>query len=512
MTNLRSPLLSTAFLSLLATGAALSDDNVVYIGQTGNTNTVIIDQLGSGNLVGSDNNAIFVSQDGSNNVLEAQQTGYDNEAGAAKTAGALGLLGIYQNGDRNIASISQQNSNPAGQNSIGAISQNSDTNRAIIANSINITQTDASANGTLGTGNGAGNHVIGEILQINTGGDANILNISQFDGTTGSGDGNRVQTVIQEGSGNLATISQEEQGNEVAELRQYGADNEATITQEDGVNNFVNVVTQDGDNNRSRLTLSGSRNLVFSVLQSNALVGTIGNIATITLSGDDNGGDGMGGLGQFTRSITQLLQVAQGEVNQFGDENILNFVTSGTSSMNLYGFVQDGDGNALSGTVDGAENEAAALQIGDGNRLDFLQEGDHNTIAVSYRGDDNMLFAKQLGDENTIEVTFDGGVSPITRSNQNNDPAIGGFTSDVAAYADTLMPGDALQFGNLNYAKITIHSGNQNKIAFAQTGDENTINGVTTGHQNQVLITQTGYLNNAEYSQSGNNNSLVIIQ
>ncbi|SNY93691.1 Curlin associated repeat-containing protein [Cohaesibacter sp. ES.047] len=512
MTYMRSPFLSTAFLSLIATSAARADDNEVYIGQTGNTNTVIIDQLGSGNLVGSNDDSIFVSQVGSYNTLSVDQTGYDNEAGAAPSAGALNLLGIYQNGDRNEATISQKNDNPLGTNLIGAISQNSATLRATTANTLSITQTDISADGTTGTGNGQGNHVIGEILQVNTGGASNSLTISQFDGTTSGGEGNRVQTVIQQGSDNLAIINQEEEGNEVTELRQLGASNEATIYQQDGVNNLVNSLTQDGDNNRARAALNGSRNLIFSILQSNALVGSIGNLMTVTLSGDDNGGDGMGGLGQFTRPITQALQVAQGELNQFGDENVLNFVTSGTSSMNLFGFVQDGDGNALSGTVDGVENEVAALEIGDGNRIDFTQDGDQNTIAISYRGDNNAIYAKQEGDENTLDISFDGGIAPITRSNQNNDPAVGGFGDTVAAFAGSLMPGDAVQIGDLNLAKISITAGNQNKIAFAQVGQSNTITGATTGHQNQVLITQTGSLNEASYTQNGNFNSLVIIQ
>ncbi|PLW77547.1 hypothetical protein [Cohaesibacter celericrescens] len=505
--------LGTVLLMLGTCGSALADDNSVYIGQTGFTNSVSIDQLGESNKIGSDDISIFVSQDGSGNALTVSQTGYTNEAGATSSAGALGLLGLYQSGDNGVINITQKNTALSGLNIIGAVSQSAPTNvSAATSNSLTILQTDDALGGTTNTGNGEGNHVIGEIQQIQTGTGANIASISQYDGASGGGGGNRVQLLIQEGSANQATLTQQDSGNTIGDFRQYGTNNQTTAIQRDGTDNVIDSFQQDGEANRALLSMTGSRNVLFSIIQRNALLGVAGNILTVTMGGDDNGGDGMGGLGQFQFAATKLLQVAQAQIQQLGDENHLNFVTSAVASTNRFGFVQDGDGNALSGTVDGTENEAAVLQIGDGNRLDFTQSGDKNAIAISYRGDDNVLNVEQSGDENAIEVTFDGAINPITRSNQNNDPALGGFTDLVLAHAGSLMPGVALQSGNLNTAKISISAGNFNKFAFSQTGDQNIINGAVTGNSNQALVVQTNAMNTAYYRQSGNNNQLIILQ
>ena len=504
---------TSAMALLLFASPALANDNEVYIGQTGVTNSVAIDQLGESNKVGADDSSLFVSQDGSNNEVSVTQTGYANQAGATGSAGALGLVGLYQTGDRNSLTITQQSSASTGLNVIGAVSQAAPANLAAgQGNDLTIIQTDASITAGTGTGSGDSRHTIGEVMQIQTGTTTNIATISQYDGSNGGDTGNRVQMLVQDGTDNLATITQQEAANQVGDMRQFGSSNEATVTQEDGTDNRLDSFLQDGTGNRALVTMTGSRNLLFSLLQNNALMGVVGNIATVTLGGDDNGGDGMGGLGQFTKDVTRLLQVAQAELNQLGDENMINFVTSGSSVANLYGFVQDGDGNVISGTVDGEENEVALLQIGDGNRYDFGQTGDQNAIAVTSRGDNNSLFVEQIGDENIVDVSFDGGVSPITRSNQNNDPALGGFSGLALSKAGSLAPGDLLQSGTQNSAKIAVENGNFNKFAMSQTGNQNVIDGGTVGDNNQALVIQSGSLNRAYYRQTGNYNQLIILQ
>ena len=504
---------ASSIVILLMVGSALATDNEVYIGQTGVTNSVSVDQLGEANKVGSNDSSLFVSQDGSNNAVSVTQTGYDNQAGATATAGSLGLQGLYQTGDRNSLTISQQSTASTGLNVIGAVSQIAPTSVAAgLTNSLAITQTDQSQLGASGSGNGDSAHIIGEIRQIRTGTATNTATISQYDGSAGGGEGNRVQLFEQDGSGNQANIIQQDAANTIGDMRQFGTNNDATITQENGNDNRVNAFQQDGTSNRARIGMSGSRNLVFSLLQNNSLVGVVGNIATVTLGGDDNGGDGMGGLGQFTMDVTKLLQVAQAEIQQLGDENMMNFVTSGSSTANLYGFVQDGDGNVVSGTVDGEENEVASLQIGDGNRLDFSQIGQLNAIAATSRGDDNVLLLEQNGDENQINVSFDGAISPISRSNQNNDPALGGFSDLVLAHSGTLLPGQIQQTGNQNSVQMTTDNGSFNKFAMSQTGDQNSIDGQIVGDSNQALVIQVGALNHAYFRQIGQYNQLTILQ
>ncbi|WP_114008831.1 hypothetical protein [Cohaesibacter intestini] len=505
--------LTSAMALLMLASPALANDNEVYIGQTGVTNRVAIDQLGEANMVGANDSSLFVLQDGSNNDVAVTQTGYANQAGATGSAGAVGLQGLYQTGDSNSLTITQQSTASTGLNVIGAVSQVAPTSLASgPSNSLTITQTDASILGAVGSGNGDSAHTVGEILQIQTGTSANIATISQYDGSNGGDTGNRVQILVQDGTDNLATITQQEAANQVGDLRQFGSGNGATVTQEDGTDNRLDTFRQDGTGNRAIVTMTGSRNLVFSLLQNNALMGVVGNLATITLGGDDNGGDGMGGLGQFTNNVTRLLQVAQAELRQLGDENMLNFVTSGASVANLYGFVQDGDGNVISGTVDGEENEVALLQIGDGNRYDFSQTGNLNATAVSSRGDNNSLFIEQDGNDNIIDVSFDGGVAPITRSNQNNDPALGGFSELALSHAGSLEPGDIRQSGDQNSIRIATENSNFNKFATSQNGNQNVIEGEIIGDNNQAVVIQSGDLNYTLLRQTGNYNQAVILQ
>nr|WP_321456962.1 hypothetical protein [uncultured Cohaesibacter sp.] len=494
---------------------AKADENEVYLGQTGVTNVIDINQLGSSNKVGSDDISIFISQQGTSNDLTISQTGYANEIGASVTTGALGLNGLYQRGSNNTIDITQENDNASGTNIVGAIlQQSSDTFPASVSNSLSIIQSHNAIDGTDGSGDGQGNHFIGELQQIQTEETTrpNTAVIRQYDGGADADDGNSIDAFTQRGSGNYASITQRYRRNSINSFLQYGSANEAAITQYSGMDNEVANFSQIGTSNRSSIFMIGSRNLLLSMIQNNDLVSVTGNLMTLSLGGDDNGGDGFGGWGQFSKENTKLLDVAQAEIKQLGDDNTLNFVTSAASLMNVYGFVQDGDGNWLSGTVDGTENEVAVSQIGDGNRLNFTQTGEQNALAVSYRGKDNELDATQIGEENTMSISFDGDVAPLSRSNQNNDTAIGGFTELVLEKAGTLTPGQAIQDGSLNVASIQIFAGSFNKFAFSQTGIANAIDGQISGTGNQSAVVQTDGENYAYYRQSGNNNQLVILQ
>ncbi|WP_319568584.1 hypothetical protein [Cohaesibacter marisflavi] len=495
--------------------STLADENEVYLGQTGVTNVIDIDQVGNSNKVGANETAIFISQQGTSNGITISQSGYANEAGASAPTGRLGLQGLYQTGSQNTLDITQENNNALGMNRIGAISQDaSPTYASSVSNSLTIIQSHNAIDGTAGSGDGQGNHSIGEIQQIqtSTNGASNTAVIRQFDGAEDSYDGNRIGWFIQNGSGNIANVTQQYRGNILNTFRQYGQSNEATIFQHSGTENRIAQYDQVGSFNRASVAMIGSRNMLWSLIQNNDLVSVTGNLTTITLEGDDNGGDGFGGLGQFTKENTKQLQVSQGEVKQLGDHNTLNMVTTDASTMTAYGFVQDGDGNWLSGTVDGIENEVASSQIGDGNRLNFMQTGDKNSMAVTYKGKDNELDAKQTGDENSMTVSFDGAVTPLSRSDQTNDAALGGFTDLVLASSGTLTPGQAMQTGDLNVASIQVNGGSFNKFAFSQTGDQNVIDGAITGLSNQSAVIQSNNDNYAYYRQTGNYNQLIILQ
>ncbi|WP_316862587.1 hypothetical protein [uncultured Cohaesibacter sp.] len=515
MKQYNTPFIGTALVLILASHPVKADENQVYVGQTGVTNTISIDQYGTSNKVGADETTINVYQDGTSNTLTVNQEGYANEAGATSANGTLGLEGIAQIGANNTIDLTQQNSNSAGNNRVGAIYQSAPDNfGSVTSNSLTITQTNTALNNALGEGDGQSGHSIGEIQQIQTGetSEMNIATIRQYDGASGSEGGNVINQLVQNGSGNLADITQQYRGNLINVMRQLGTANEATIIQRAGTDNEINSFLQAGAANRSRIEMTGSRNLLLSAIQNNELVPVAGNIMTLILGGDDNGGDGLGGLGQFVFNVTKDIQVAQAEIKQLGDDNSLNYVTSGRSFMNQYGFVQDGDGNWLSGTVDGEENETAVSQVGDGNRLNFSQSGEKNALAVLYRGKDNELYTAQTGNENTINISFDGGIAPVSRSNQNNDAALGGFSETALAYSNGLTPGQVLQNGNLNLATLAIHTGSFNKFAYSQNGDENEIDAIIEGNSNQSVVVQGSSSNYAYYRQYGNNNQLIILQ
>ncbi|WP_319414493.1 hypothetical protein [uncultured Cohaesibacter sp.] len=518
MKHFSSYSLAPALTMILATygTVSLADENEVYLGQTGVTNVIDVEQAGNSNKIGADESTIFISQQGTSNEMTISQTGYANEAGASAPTGTLGLYGLYQTGANNILDITQENDNSAGTNMIGAIDQQSpDTYASSVSNSLTIIQSQNSIDGTTGTGDGQGNHVIEEVQQIQSddNGAPNVAIIRQYDGALGIGDdGNSIGWLIQNGSGNYANVIQQYRGNSLEAFRQLGTDNEAEIFQQAGVDNLIAHFDQIGSSNRSVLAMIGSRNLIWSAIQNNDLVSVTGNIMTVTLEGDDNGGDGFGGLGQFSHDNTKQLQVSQAEIKQLGDHNTLNMVTTSASAMTQFGFVQDGDGNWISGTIDGIENEIGAEQIGDGNRLTFAQTGEQNAMAVSYKGKDNELNAIQNGDENTMTISFDGGISPLSRSDQTNDTALGGFSDITLAYAGSLTPGDAIQNGNLNVASIHVMGGSFNKFAFSQSGDQNEIDGEIEGISNQSVVSQSYGENYAYYRQYGNNNQIIILQ
>ena len=517
MKHFSSSYLASALTLITATfgTAALADENEVYLGQTGVTNVIDIDQLGNSNKVGADESAIYISQQGTSNSMTISQTGYANTAGASAPTGTLGLQGLYQTGAQNMLSVTQENDDALGTNTIGAISQDTPaTYASSVSNSLTITQSHNAEDGTSESGDGQGNHSIGEVQQsqTNSNGAPNVATLSQFDGADDTTEGNSIGWFLQHGSGNLGTVSQQDRGNILNTFRQYGSFNEASLYQHSGTDNRIAQFDQTGSLNEAAIAMIGSRNMLWSLIQNNDLVSITGNLMTVTLEGDDNGGDGFGGLGQFTRDNTKALQVAQAEIKQLGDHNTLNMLTTSASSMTAFGFVQDGDGNWLSGTTDGIENEVASSQIGDGNRLTFAQTGDRNALAVSYKGKDNELNASQIGDDNTITVAFDGDVTPLSRSDQTNDPALGGFTDTVLASAGTLTPGQAFQTGDLNLASIIVHGGSFNKFAFAQTGDENIVDGEMTGISNQSAIIQSSSENYAYFRQTGNYNQIIILQ
>ena len=67
--------------SLVASHAQELGTNQVYIGQTGDTNTITIDQEGNSNLVGENADILRLNQFGARNTLTVDQFGFSNSIG-----------------------------------------------------------------------------------------------------------------------------------------------------------------------------------------------------------------------------------------------------------------------------------------------------------------------------------------------------------------------------------------------------------------------------------------------
>lgn len=217
----------------------IGDNNIIEnLRQRGAGNTYDVYQQGDGNLVtqfprqgdtGPSFNALIdIDQIGNDNVVhDADQSGYGNQ------------ITITQNGNGNFADVEAQIS-PAGNQ--------------IVGNTVVITQTgDGNAVGT-GTGTGIyqnGTNNMMTIVQEN-GSRAGTMSIQNMFGIPAQEGG---QGLVQLGANNTLTINQMGLGSEVRFVLQDGTGNTATINQ--GLNSGgMNTadVTQIGNNNTATIT------------------------------------------------------------------------------------------------------------------------------------------------------------------------------------------------------------------------------------------------------------------
>ncbi|KAB2855104.1 MAG: hypothetical protein F9K43_28750, partial [Bauldia sp.] len=370
----------------------------------GDTNTITIIQTGIGNSAGANDSTLRINQDGRYNDITIDQLGWANTAGATILSQPGAPAGINQVGDRNVVEVVQDNLVDFGANAIGAIFQSSLTGLTAVANRLFVEQ------GSDG-GDGSAGHEIGYVSQVNGADDlgTNVVRIFQSGGVAGIG--NAIERLIQQGHANFVETNQSQQGNLIGSGRQIGAGNELVAIQGEGEDNTIRDVAQIGDLNRTRITQSGDRNYVDSVLQNNEGLAISGNRLVAIFAGDDNGGDGLGGAGAFRTAVAEAVGVYQGSFTQIGDDNDIAFTVNGGSD-NMFGVFQDGDGNgaivtisrAAGGTAPLAErNEVAVFQEGDDNNLSIAIVGDDNVIGATMRGERNRAAFSQEGDGNTID-------------------------------------------------------------------------------------------------------------
>jgi hypothetical protein len=494
----------------ISTASAQNISNEAWIGQTGDTNTITITQTGIGNAAGANAATLEINQDGRFNALVIDQFGWNNKAGASEMTLPAAPQGINQVGDHNVANVSQSDDRDDGANSIGAIFQGSETGLNDTANRLDVEQ-------NASDGDGSASHSIGFVSQTNTsdGLAANVARLLQTGGFAGIG--NSIERIVQHGYGNLLRVVQAEQDNSVGFARQIGDNNQFSALQGEGQSNRVVEASQIGTLNHARISQSGDRNYVASVFQNNEGVAISGNTLVVTLAGNDNGGDGFGGMGAFESDEAKAVSVYQGTFYQIGDDNDTRFTVNGGDD-NLFGVYQEGGGNGAIVAIGrstgpaatyASGNEVAVVQIGDDNALSATVIGNGNAIGTTMRGERNSLSVEQTGDTNKISVSIQG-----NDNNNSNSPVVGGFTGDVGALSASLglTPGQGLQSGDLNQAVIKVVSGNGNLFAFTQQGNENVATFDLSGTSNQSLISQAGDTDSAQIMQSGTGNSMAISQ
>lgn len=498
--------LATIALATITGAPALAQNisNEVWIGQTGNTNTISIVQQGESNTAGADNVFLRLSQDGNFNALSIDQYGWSNNvAPAALEAGRP--IGLNQVGDLNEIDISQTNSAASGSNLVGAIYQESPRNLVATPNSLEVLQTD------VGGTSGAAGHALRSIRQINTTANAtaNTARVTQSGGN--DTDGNTVDQLSQEGAANAMDLTQSGSENVLDFANQFGTGNEFVMVQENGDANTTGVVQQIGDLNRVSVRQAGSRNHALQIYQNNENLNGAGNRAKLMVTGEDNGGDGLGGLGQFVAAATLGVSgVQQGEISQIGDDNDASLtITEG--SLNQFGISQIGDGNGVLVSIAAqpgeiAEgNETATLQDGLDNDYTLTVIGNGNAAAASQTGERNNAYAFQTGDQNIIEIEMVG--------DDNNVASLGGFSDQAGVVADTvgLPAGEFRQTGSLNSASVLVE-GSTNLVGTWQSGDSHEAMVSIFGSGNQLAVVQTGFGNISMSVQTGDGNNLGVRQ
>ena len=306
----------TALAMLVGAGAAFADSNKTRVIQSDVDNNASITQTGASNVAGSiqysdwamhqtgDNNTIDVDQSGNGNSLGTigisygagyGRTDYSTSPGTPvyppvykRVSGSSGpsIKGVYQIGDYNQLSVTQVEGSHYGDGNIGGrIKQQASDVATGPTNVLTITQDNG--DGTPGsaapyeagvsTAADYAYNVVGKVYQNNTGsgaaGDENKATIGQHtDHLGGYAHGNRMDILTQDGVGNMATVTQIGLGNIVNYLMQEGlssagADNAATINQTGGNDNWVGTARQQGGDNLLTITQTGMSNEVGALTQ-----------------------------------------------------------------------------------------------------------------------------------------------------------------------------------------------------------------------------------------------------
>ena len=538
MNTFKSALLGATALTAVASASYAAGGNESYTSQSGNDNTLAIEQIG-GNLAGENSTSHAVTQFGNDNEIDIYQetSGGVNRIG---TGGSQAGNGVDQIGNNNKLDVNQNGT------SLDVFEVQQNGGSAVDSNVTAITQTGS-------------RQTVSNIKQTFDGyssSDANEITILQSGrlnliGNTSSGPRSDGSGITQIGNGNSATVDQSGNSQTVYTLKQQdtkagSGSNIATITQSGNV----------GTANGSRVQLVAQYNY-----------GALDNTLSITQVVTGNGDNGKGAFsGAVTLGVTGgLLLSNQSFAGQSGSGNDLTYSTVGEA--NKFGFLQQGLGNIIDSVSNGVGQEVAIRQTGsdnetygiqtgshnsagiqmDGNRnfVDFSQDStagaiaDGNKLAIMIAGHDNELTSIQTGLNNMAGLDVTGNRNhldvdqrsasagntmnvTIAGNDNNNFPTTNPLVGDADWARDsglalsptfsTLNQGDLSQNGDGNSLTLNVMA-DRNVFAMLQDGSNNEIVGeISWGSDNQAVVAQVGSNNMANFTIAGIGNVTGIVQ
>ena len=304
-----------------------------------------------------------------------------------------------------------------------------------------------------------------------------LLTLTLALGLTGVVYAQSTSTTIQSGTGHTITLDQS--GVADAYVEQSGSFNNAGVY-------------QDGTAIQATVIQTGARNLAFVDQGVFTFPGIGDSDATIEQPGTDNVGYVLQGDGNslsgtvYQAGVFGDAEVRQsglghvGTVDQLEGTNNVGYTSQLGGAFNEAGIVQDGDDNDATITQTGNEHTATVKQVGDRNVSTITQDGFNNRAADrTTRGNDNVLTIDQIDSDNIAVSHIWGDRNTITVTQSGNNQEV-----DLDGRRNTTAP---------------VLGVNDNVIDFDQAGGDNFIGGWLEDGASGNMIT---------VSQDGSNNSV----
>ncbi|GAB2529053.1 hypothetical protein [Spirosoma aerophilum] len=297
-------------------------------------------------------------------------------------------------------------------------------------------------------------------------------------------------SVVQNGTSNVNNNQQTSRYAQEASITQTGLGNTANTLQNAfaGPYNII-TVTQNG---------TGAGGNTALVNQSD--YSTISSEATVQQNGQN--------LKSTIKQLYAYEDIAVTEQTGYENHATINQGNGSRSSQNSVATIQQ---FSVFGPQDATIN-----QLGNTNSAQIFQNnnaGPNNVVLINQDGNNNS----SLVDQSSIATVSTKGT--VIQLGNNNEAFLyqkgsGSFTSGSIA--------TVTQTGNFNYTNLTQYGGTSNIATIVQTGDQNTVKGLTgssgmqVGSNNSLTITQTWFSSGqgqfAQVQQLGNGNTGIISQ